>query len=69
MVLSLDELTARLVSGTIPGDTLPTEALWIRFVPDRQTHKTVEYRTSDENVIVHLHLDKNEALCGIEIFP
>jgi uncharacterized protein YuzE len=52
------------------NDTPPTEALWVRFAPEEERHfQTVEYRTPDQNTIVHVYLNQNGALCGIEIFP
>jgi uncharacterized protein YuzE len=68
MILPLDELIGRLQSGANPNDTKPSDALWIRFSQEK-TQKTVEYRTADGNEIVHVYLDQNGALVGVEIFP
>ena len=69
MILSLNELITHLNSiAPSSEDTNPSEALWIRLSTEK-THETVEYRTADENQIVHLYLDKNGALVGLEIFP
>jgi hypothetical protein len=68
MVITLDELVDRLRSFSKPGDATPSDALWIRFGTGK-THRTVDYRTSSENEIVHVYLDQNDSLVGIEIFP
>jgi hypothetical protein len=67
MVLALSEMIGRLQTRNTE-DTEPSEALWIKFTEDK-THKTVEYRTSDGNQIVHVYLRDDGALVGIEIFP
>lgn len=67
MILSLDELIARLQGGVGQGTNAST-ALWIRFAQDK-TVKTMDYRTADGNEIVHVYLDGQGALVGIEIFP
>jgi hypothetical protein len=67
MILQLDDLIGRLQVTVEPGETKPTDALWIRFGQER-THKTVEYRTADGNEIVHVYLDQGGALVGLEIF-
>jgi hypothetical protein len=70
MILSIDELTARLEKGTDASDTSPSQALWITFAPEEERHfKTVEYRTPDQNTLVRVYLDRNDALVGIEVFP
>jgi hypothetical protein len=70
MILSLEELTKRLQSSADPNDTLPSDALWITFAPEEERHvKSADYRTPDNNVLVRVYLDKDEALVGIEIFP
>jgi len=68
MILPLDELIGRLQSAANPDDAKPSDALWIRF-GEEKTQKTVEYTTADGNEIVHVYLDQNGALVGIEIFP
>jgi len=69
MVLLLDELIGHLKSIEASKDPAkPSDALWIRFSTDK-THETIEYRTPDENRIVHVYLNKDGALVGIEIFP
>ena len=70
MILTLDELTARLDAKTNPLDTRPSEALWIKLAPEEGIHaRSVEYRTPDENTLVRVYLDKEGAIVGIEIFP
>jgi uncharacterized protein YuzE len=66
MIITLDDLLKKLQTASIPGDTEPSEALWVKF-GQRKTHKTVEYRTASDE-IVHVYLDENGALVGIEIF-
>ena len=68
MILPLNELIGRLQSSANLDDSNPSDALWIRFGQEK-TQKTVEYRTADRNEIVHVYLDQNGALVGIEIFP
>jgi len=67
MIVSIEELT-RALETVKSDDTAPSQALWIRFSPEK-TRKTVEYKTADENQLVHIYLDENAALLGIEIFP
>lgn len=67
MIITLDELLKKLQSESVPGDTEPSEALWVKF-GQQKTKKTVEYRTAAEG-IVHVYLDENDGLVGIEIFP
>ena len=70
MILTIDELTARLENAADPSDTRPSQALWITFAPEEETHfKTVEYRTPDQNTLVRVYLDRNEAIVGVEILP
>ncbi len=70
MILSLDELTKRLLHGANLNDTLPTEALWVQFAPEGERHaKSVDYRTPDSNTLVRIYLDKQDAIVGLEIFP
>ena len=66
MILSLDDLIARLETRNA-DDTKPGEALWIRLAPQK-TQKTIEYRTASGNEIVHIYLDEQDALVGVEIF-
>jgi len=66
VILSLDDLIARLET-TNTDDTKPGEALWIRLAP-QNVRKTVEYRTATGNEIVHIYLDEQDALVGVEIF-
>jgi Protein of unknown function (DUF2283) len=69
MVLFLNELINHLKPVGSPSDhARPSDALWIRFSKNK-THETIEYRTADENQIVHIYLDDKGALVGIEIFP
>jgi hypothetical protein len=68
MILPLDELIGRLQNTANSDDTKPSDALWIRFGQEK-TQKTVEYKSADGNEIVHVYLDQNGALVGIEIFP
>jgi hypothetical protein len=67
MILTLDELVARLKAADTTRDTGPGEALWIKL-GSRKSNKTVEYRTATGNEIVHVYLDEDEGLVGIEIF-
>ncbi len=70
MILSIGELTARLEKEAEPSDTRPSQALWITFASEEERHfKTVEYRTPDQNTMVRVYLDRNDAIVGIEIFP
>jgi hypothetical protein len=68
MILTLDALVERLSKDANPNDALPTDALWVQF-SEQQTAQTVEYRTKDENCILHVYLDDKGALVGIEMFP
>ena len=68
MIISLEELIERLQGFSKPNDAAPSDALWIKLGGGK-THKTVEYRTSTENELLHVYLDENDALVGIEIFP
>jgi len=77
MILTLDELVSLLRSSADPNDTIPSEALWIKFAPypeqdtkrNVKTVRTVDWRTPDENTLVQIHLDQSDAILGIEIFP
>jgi hypothetical protein len=70
MIITISELTAQLEKIANPSDTRPSEALWITFAPEEETHfKTVEYRTPDQNTLIRVYLDRNEAIVGLEIFP
>jgi hypothetical protein len=64
--LSLEELINLLQNAPDQG-TKPGEALWIRFARDKE-RKQVEYRTATDNEILHVYLDGEGALVGIEIF-
>jgi RHS repeat-associated protein len=66
MIIPIGDLLKKLQAEGAPGDTGPAEALWVRF-GQRKTRKTVEYRTADDE-IVHVYLDENDILVGIEIF-
>jgi uncharacterized protein YuzE len=68
MVISLDKLVEHLQGFSKPDDASPSDALWIQFGQGK-TLKTVEYRTSTANEILHVYVDENDALVGIEIFP
>jgi uncharacterized protein YuzE len=68
MIISPSELIERLQGFSKPHDAAPSDALWIKFGQGK-THKTLEYRTSAANEILHVYLDENDALVGIEIFP
>ena len=68
MILSLDDLITQLDKASDPHDAKASDALWIRF-SSKKTHRTVEYRTADDNTIVHVYLDESDSLVGIEIFP
>ena len=68
MILSLDALLRHLKPLERPNDAQASDALWIRFSTDK-THETREFRTKDENQILHVYLDKEGALVGLEIFP
>lgn len=67
MILSLDELISTVSARTNDQGCPPKQALWVRF-SEQQTHTTMEYRTADDKALVHVYLDKNRALVGIEIF-
>jgi len=77
MILTLDELVTLLNPASNPNDTMPSEALWIRFAPYPEkdvkksagTVRTVDWRTPDDNTLVQIHLDQRDAILGIEIFP
>jgi hypothetical protein len=56
------------LQGGADQGTNASTALWIRFAQDK-TVKTMDYRTADGNEIVHVYLDGQGALVGIEIFP
>jgi hypothetical protein len=66
MIIPFGDLLKKLQAEEVPGDTGPADALWVRF-GQRKTRKTVEYRTEDD-VIVHVYLDEDDILVGIEIF-
>jgi uncharacterized protein YuzE len=69
MILHINELIGHLQSIAKSSDPAkPSDALWIRFSAER-SQETVEYRTADENQIVHVYLNKSGAIVGIEIFP
>lgn len=68
MILSLSQLVSHLNQIAPKDDTKPQDALWIRFTQE-QTQRTMEYRTPDDNQILHVYLNKDGALVGIEIFP
>ena len=69
MVLSLKELIHHLESARdLTESARASDALWIRFNDDK-THETIEYRTKDGNQIVHVYLDENGGIVGLEIFP
>jgi hypothetical protein len=67
MIISLEDLLTKLQGAEKAGGASPSEALWLKF-GQQKTRKTVEYRTSADE-IVHIYMDENEALVGIEIFP
>jgi uncharacterized protein YuzE len=70
MILTIEELTARLESKAGPVETRPSEALWITLAPEEGRHaQSVEYRTPDDNTLVRVYLDQAGAIVGIEIFP
>lgn len=68
MMIGVDELVQSLEKKDSRNDTPPSHALWIRFGREI-TAKTIEYRTADGNQIVHVYLDGDDALVGVEIFP
>ena len=68
MILTLHQLTDILGEKADPQDTAPSEALWIEFAPEGERHfKSVDYRTPDNNTLVRVYLDSNDAVVGIEI--
>jgi hypothetical protein len=67
MIISLEDLLTRLKDTGTSGDTQPSEALWLKF-GQQKTRRTVEYRTAADE-IVHVYVDENDVLAGIEIFP
>ena len=70
MILSLNELIARLHDFSKSGETSPSEALWITIAPEGERHiKSVDYRTPDDNTLVRVYLDGSDSIVGIEIFP
>jgi len=77
MILTLDELVLLLKRSANPNDTMPWEALWIKFAPypeqdakrSVRTVRTVDWRTPDDNTLVQVHVDQQDAILGIEIFP
>jgi hypothetical protein len=77
MILTLDELVTRLNPAANPNDTMPSEALWIKFAPypkkdvkkSAGTVRTVDWRTPDDNTLVLIQVDQRDAILGIEIFP
>jgi hypothetical protein len=70
VVLTLDQLIERLNAGADPKDTLPSEALWVKFATSGERSPNVlEFRTPDDNTLVHIHLDENDRILGIEMFP
>ena len=68
MMIGVDELVQSLEKTDSRKDTPASHALWIRFSHEK-TSKTNEYRTADGNQIVHVYLDENDSLVGVEIFP
>lgn len=68
MILSIDELVKSLEHLGRPNDAGPSDALWIRFSQER-TASTLDFHTADDNQIVHVYLDKDGNLVGVEIFP
>jgi hypothetical protein len=76
MVLTLDELIKMLEPLARPNDTLPSEALRIRFAGHPKittkydaTCQTVDYRTPDDNTLVPVDIDNQGAILAIERFP
>ena len=76
MILTLDQLIGLLKPVANPNDTLPSEAIWIRFAPAQKprtkyekTVQTVDYRTPDGNTVVQVDVDQQGAILGVEIFP
>jgi hypothetical protein len=68
MMIGVDELVQSLEKTDSRKDTPASHALWIRFSQEK-TSKTVEYRSADGNQIVHVYLNRDDALVGVEIFP
>jgi hypothetical protein len=76
LILPLDELVKLLMASANPDDTLPSEALWIKFAshPNSKTKyeatsKTIDYRTADGNTLVQVDLDQKGFILGAGIFP
>ena len=67
MVLTIRQLIDGLSGLNRKDDATASEALWIRF-SEQQTKKAAEYRTADDNQIVHVYTDSDGKLVGIEIF-
>ena len=67
MILTLDELVARLETADTTRETMPKQALWIKFW-SQKSDRAVEYGTATKNEIVQVYLDEGDALVGIEIF-
>jgi len=68
MIVTLEELVRLVDSQGDPTDTRASDALWILF-DKAKTHKTMEYRSASGNELLHVYLDENGALLGLEIFP
>ncbi len=76
MILTLDKLIDLLKRAANPNDTLPSEAICIKFAPYPQantkyeaTCQTLDYRTPDGNTIVQIDIDQQGAILAIEISP
>jgi len=67
MIISFEDLLTKLEGAEKPGDTTASQALWLKF-GHQKTQNTVEYKTSADE-IVHVYVDENGYLVGIEIFP
>ena len=71
MILKIDDLVSRLDTSRNSremADTSAAEALWIKF-SDGKIHSTQDFRTPDGIQLLQLHLDANDQLLGLEIFP
>jgi hypothetical protein len=48
--------------------TSAKDALWVKFA-EGKTKRQAEFRTPDGDTLLHLYLDENERVLGVEIFP
>jgi hypothetical protein len=68
MVINVDELVRSLEKDNDGKDTPASVAIWVRF-SNEKTERTIDFRTADGNQIVHVYIDRGNALVALEIFP